>query len=106
MNRHKLLYALASVLLLSGALAGCATFDKCGLGGCPGDSKITSDVEHRLRQDTATAPPNTIYVQTSDHVVYLSGLVDTRGEKERAEAIARQTAGVTEVVNTIVGHGP
>jgi len=39
-------------------------------------------------------------------VVYLSGLVDTRSEKEQAEADARGTPGVTDVVNTIVGHTP
>jgi osmotically-inducible protein OsmY len=91
---------------LSAALPGCATFGKCGFGGCPSDAKITDAVEQSLREDTATAPPNTIYVQTSDHVVYLSGVVDTRAEKEQAELIARQTPGVTDVLNTIVGHEP
>ena len=97
MSRHKPVYALASVLILSGAAAGCATY---------GDAKITADVQTRLREDTATAAPNLIYVQTSNHVVYLSGLVDTRSEKEAAEADARATAGVADVVNTIVGHTP
>jgi osmotically-inducible protein OsmY len=106
MGRHKLLCALASVLVFAGALPGCATFSKCGLSGCPGDAKITADVETRLRQDTATSPPNWVYVQTSDHVVYLSGMVDSRAAKQAAEADARQTAGVTDVLNTIVGHIP
>jgi osmotically-inducible protein OsmY len=106
MNGQKSTYAMASVLVISGALSGCAIFGKCGIGGCPGDAKITADVETRLRQDTATSPPNWIYVQTSDRVVYLSGIVDSRGAKEEAEADARQTAGVTDVVNTIVGHTP
>jgi osmotically-inducible protein OsmY len=97
MNGYKTLYAMASVLILSAAAAGCATY---------GDAKITADVETRLREDPATAPPNLIYAQTSDHVVYLSGLVDTRSEKQEAEADARQIAGVTNVVNTIVGHTP
>jgi osmotically-inducible protein OsmY len=102
MSRHKPLYALASLILL-GALPA---YSKCGLGGCPSDAKITVHVEKRLREDPATAPPNLIYVQTSNHVVYLSGLVDTRSEKKEAEADARGTAGVTDVVNTIVGHTP
>ena len=100
MNTHKSLYALGSALILSGALAGCATF------GNPGDAKITADVVKRLQEDTATAPPNSIDVQTSNHVVYLSGLTDTRSEKVEAEADARATPGVTDVVNTIVGHTP
>jgi osmotically-inducible protein OsmY len=106
MNREKPLYALASVLIFAGALTGCATFSKCGFSGCPGDAKITADVETRLRQDTATSPPNWVYVQTSDRVVYLSGIVDSRGAKEAAEVYARQAPGVTDVVNTIVGHTP
>src|SRR5271170_5396320 len=99
MNMNKLHYALAPILIFSGVLSGCATFGKCGFSGCPGDAKITAEVQDSLRQDSATAPPNTIYVQTSNHVVYLSGLVGPRGDKEEAEAIARQTAGVTDVVN-------
>jgi osmotically-inducible protein OsmY len=106
MNRHKPLFALASVLVLSSALPGCATFEKCGVSGCPGDTKITAEVQTRLQQDSATAAPNVIYVQTASHVVYLSGETDTRGEKEQAEAEARKVAGVTDVVNTIVGHFP
>lgn len=99
MNIHKPLYALASVLIFSGALFGCATYS-------PGNSGITASVEKRLQQDTVTAPANSIYVQTANHVVYLSGAVDTRIEKEEAEADARETPGVTDVVNTIVGHEP
>jgi hypothetical protein len=106
MNTHKPLYALASVLALSGALAGCATLGKSGLGGSPDDAKITADVQTRLQQDPATSPPDSIYVQTTNHVVYLSGSTDTRIEKDEAEADARQSPGVTDVVNTIVGHEP
>jgi osmotically-inducible protein OsmY len=100
MNTLKSVYALTSALMLSGALAGCATF------GSPGDAKITADVAKRLRDDAVTAPPNSINVQTSNHVVYLSGTTDTRSAKDEAEADARETAGVTDVVNTIVGHTP
>jgi osmotically-inducible protein OsmY len=106
MNRHKLLYVLASVLIFSGPLAGCAIFGRCGLGGCPGDAKVTGNVGDRLLQDPETAPPNTIYVQTSNREVYLSGLVDSRSDKEEAEEISRQLPGVTRVVNAIAGHGP
>jgi osmotically-inducible protein OsmY len=106
MSRHKALFATASALLLLGALSGCATLNRCGLGVCPDDAKITTDVEARLRQDAVTASANSIYVSTTNHVVYLNGIVDTRGEKARAETDARETAGVTDVVNGIVGHFP
>jgi osmotically-inducible protein OsmY len=100
MSTHNPLSALTAVLILSSALAGCATF------GNPDDAKITTNVETRLRQDPATAPPSEINVQTADHVVYLSGLTDTRSEKDEAEADAREVPGVKDVVNTIVGHSP
>jgi osmotically-inducible protein OsmY len=63
-------------------------------------------VETRLQQDTATPFENSIYVSTTNHVVYLNGIVDTRGEKAQAETDARETAGVTDVVNGLVGHFP
>ena len=106
MSGHKLLFTAATALLILGALPGCATFNRCGLGVCPDDAKITNDVEARLRQDAVTASANSIYVSTTDHVVYLNGIVDTRGEKAQAETDARNTAGVTDVVNAIVGHFP
>ena len=97
---------MAPVLMLLGALPGCATYSKCGLSACPDDAKITAAVETRLRQDTVTAPANSIYVSTANHVVYLNGIVDTRSEMSEAEADAREVAGVTDVVNAIVGHVP
>lgn len=106
MNTYKALSALASVLIFSTALSGCATYGKSGLSGSPEDAKITSDVEARLWQDTATGTPNKIYVSTANHVVYLSGITATPSEKAEAEADARQIPGVKEVVNTIVGHTP
>jgi hypothetical protein len=36
-----------------------------------------------------------------NHVVYLSGLVDSGVEVENAESVARQTEGVSDVVNSI-----
>jgi osmotically-inducible protein OsmY len=45
--------------------------------------------------------PNLIRVQTLDHVVYLSGLVDTPLERQMAEAVALRATGVVRVVNSI-----
>jgi osmotically-inducible protein OsmY len=106
MNRHEPLYAFVSVLIFSTALTGCATSSKSGSGGDHGDATITATLQKRLRDDPETAPPNSIHVQTSNHVVYLSGTAYTRSVKEKAEADAREIAGVTDVVNTIVGHTP
>jgi osmotically-inducible protein OsmY len=40
-------------------------------------------------------------VQTLDHVVYLSGVVDTDLERQMAESVAREAPGVAKVINSI-----
>jgi osmotically-inducible protein OsmY len=40
-------------------------------------------------------------VQTLDHVVYLTGLVDTDLERQIAESVALEADGVSKVVNSI-----
>jgi len=105
MDKIKLLSALALAVTLTGALPGCATYEKCGLEGCPGDAKITANVQARLNQDTDLGPPDSITVQTLNSVVYLNGLVDVGFEKRMAETAARGVPGVTKVVNNIsVSH--
>jgi hypothetical protein len=97
--RHFRAWALA--LTLAGVLPGCAAYTKCGFSGCPGDAQITADVRALFDQHPELEPPNLINVRTLDHVVYLSGLVDTDSESQMAEAVALQAAGVKKVVNSI-----
>jgi hypothetical protein len=95
--------ALAFILVLSGAVSGCAaynTHEKCGFRGCPGDAKITADVLAKFSQ-RLDLEPNVISVQTLDHVVYLYGLVSSSLEISTAESIARMVPGVTGVVNSV-----
>jgi osmotically-inducible protein OsmY len=40
-------------------------------------------------------------VQTLNHVVYLTGLVDTDLERQMAESVALEAKGVAKVVNSI-----
>ena len=101
MKQPKQLYALALAVILTGALPACAVYRKCGFAGCPGDAKITADVRALIHQHPAVEPPNLVYVQTLDHVVYLSGQVDTDLERFMAESLALEVAGVTRVVNSI-----
>jgi osmotically-inducible protein OsmY len=102
-TKSKPLYALAFTLLLSGLLLGCAVERKCGLEGCPGDAKINSAVQASINQHPEVGPK--VYVQTLDHVVYLSGLVSAGEMRDIAEDAARHTPGVTRVVNSIaVSH--
>lgn len=93
--------ALALAILLTCILQGCATYRKCGFGGCSGDADITARVNALLAQHTALQAPNLLQVQTLDHVVYLTGLVDTVFERQMAESVALQAPGVSKVVNSI-----
>jgi len=85
-------------------LPGCAayeTYEKCGFAGCPDDRRITQDVQALFNEHPALEPPNLIEVRTLDHVVYLSGLVDTDLERQMAETVAAGAQGVARVVNSI-----
>jgi len=84
-------------IVLMGALGGCATYEKCGLEGCPGDAKITAKVQAAFDHHPELGPPNSINVKTLNHVVYLSGEVSEGNMSETAESIK----GVTRVVNSI-----
>ncbi len=101
MNRLNSTRAFAFALIAAGAVSGCATYRKCGFEGCPGDAKITAEVRALLDQHPALEGSNTVYVQTLDHAVYLSGLVDTPFQRRTAQSVALQAPGVVRVVNMI-----
>jgi osmotically-inducible protein OsmY len=102
MNRYvRKLYGLSSAVILVGALAGCATFDKCGLEGCAGDAKVTANVQTVFDQHPDLGAPGAVGVQTIDHVVYLDGFVATGLERDTAGSLAQAAPGVTRVVNSI-----
>jgi osmotically-inducible protein OsmY len=46
-------------------------------------------------------PPNQVYVQTLDGVVYLTGQVATDLQRDTAESAAHEATGVGRVINTI-----
>jgi osmotically-inducible protein OsmY len=94
-------YVLATILILPGLLPGCAVERQCEAGGCSGDAKITTSVQALINQHSDVGPPDSVHVQTLDHVVYLSGEVGQGLMKQTAEDVARQTPGVTRVVNDI-----
>jgi osmotically-inducible protein OsmY len=80
-------------------LSACATFEKCGFTGCPGDAQITADVKALFAKHPELG--TSIEVQTLDHVVYLYGLVDSPLESEIAKSAALEAPGVTRVVSSI-----
>ena len=93
MTALKQFYVLAFATILIGTLPACAVYRKCGFAGCAGDAQI--------RRHPVLEPPNLLHVQTLDHVVYLTGQVDTELERSLAESVARDVVGVTRVVNSI-----
>jgi len=103
-GRRLKLLALACAALLIGALGGCSTYSayrKCGFGGCPGDAAISAEVRGLFKQHPALEPPNLLYVQTVDHVVYLSGVLNTDLERQTAESVALEAPGVARIVDSI-----
>lgn len=92
------------LLAVLGALTGCTTYQawrKCELGGCPGDTQLRAAVMSELHHYPALGPPNRVYVQALDGVVYLSGQVQTDLQRADAESAARQAAVGHRLVNNI-----
>jgi osmotically-inducible protein OsmY len=100
MGTLKLLFA-AALAVSMGALPACATFEKCGFSGCPGDAQTTAAVTVLLDQHPGVGAPGAVSVQTLNGVVYLYGVVDTDLMREEAERIALQAPHVKKVVNSI-----
>jgi osmotically-inducible protein OsmY len=90
-----------AVAILAADLCACAAYRKCGFAGCPGDAKITAEVKSVFNRYPELEPPNLVYVQTLDRVVYLTGQVNTETELELAQSLASHVAGVKRVVNSI-----
>src|SRR5215475_1116259 len=83
--------AIAAALVIS--LTGCERRSAT-------DTTVTTAVKNKLAADPTTSAVR-INVDTSNGVVTLSGAVPTAAEKSEAERIARNTQGVTQVVNNI-----
>jgi osmotically-inducible protein OsmY len=97
------IHASVVVLVLAGALPGCAayhTYEKCGFSGCPGDAQITAQIQSQINQ-RGDLESTAITVQTFDHVVYLYGVVSSGLEISDTESIARGVPGVKQVINSM-----
>jgi osmotically-inducible protein OsmY len=70
------------------------------------NAQVTRDVRALLAQHAELGPPNLIYVQTLDHVVYLTGFVSEGMMRTTAGEVALAAHGVTRVVNTIAVTKP
>jgi osmotically-inducible protein OsmY len=67
------------------------------------DSALTANVKTKLAADDVVKA-SSVNVTTVDHVVTLAGVVATKAAKDRAIAIARDTSGVTSVVDKLTVH--
>jgi osmotically-inducible protein OsmY len=102
MSKPRTVHLMTLGLVIAGVLSGCATFEKCGFKGCPGDATTTADVKAQL--DKHPELGTSIEVQTLDHVVYLYGRVDTPLESEIAKSVALEAPGVTRVESSIASQ--
>lgn len=96
MKRRQFLVLAAAV-----TAAGCAgSRTRESTGEYLDDASITAKVKTALLQDEVVKGLD-IQVETFKRTVQLSGFVNTASEKQRAEAIARDVAGVRFVKNDI-----
>ena len=101
MGRWKLLIVMGSVFIWGSALSyGAVAWDSSGIRG-PDDVKITADVQGAIAQHRELGASNQIYVDTRNHVVYLSGTVYNFLMRDDAAETARSVPGVSQVVSTI-----
>ena len=65
------------------------------------DSKITTSVKAHLAKDDKLKTLTQISVKTTEKTVYLTGVVPTQQEKDRAGEVAQKVEHVSKVVNDI-----
>jgi osmotically-inducible protein OsmY len=101
MIETKCFRAVSLAIVIVQPLFGCALERQTASGAGREDATIAADVKAVIAQHPDLGPPNLIYVDARDHVVYLSGLVNTGITIADAEALARQVPGVVRVASTI-----
>src|ERR1700722_15925763 len=102
MSRLKIFSAAVIGAVLIGLSSGCAVPEGHGLSGSPGDAGISAHVRAQLSQYPSLRSSNSLRVQTYGRVVYLTGQVDTDEQRNLAESITSEVAGVARVVDTII----
>jgi hyperosmotically inducible periplasmic protein len=85
----------------SRSMLGLLAFAVFVLGCSQSDSGVTTSVKTQLMADELVKARN-INVDTRDHIVTLTGTVQSAAEEAKALQIARSTKGVTDVVDNIV----
>jgi hyperosmotically inducible protein len=89
---------LGSCLLFAPLLTGCgSTYHS---DNRPSDASISNTIKAKFAE-SSNVRPFSLDVVTRQGVVYLSGRVSEKSQKEEAAEIARDTVAVTDVVNEI-----
>jgi osmotically-inducible protein OsmY len=101
MNRLKIFSSVVISTVLIGLSSGCAVSGGHGLSGSPEDDGISANVRAQLSQYPSLGNSNSLRVQTYGRVVYLTGQVDTGEQRDLAESVTSEVAGVARVVDTI-----
>ena len=97
--RHLLRSVLVLVLLVA-VTAGCTAMTGKSAGTNVDDAKITATVKEKLALEKISTLTK-IDVDTNNGTVYLTGNVGSEDLRTKATTIARQVAGVHEVVNNL-----
>ena len=87
-------YRVAVLMLVIAVLSACATVDPWT------DTRIESEVKARLVAEH-DANLTRLGVVSRERTVYLSGMVESDQQKERAESIAKGVPAVKRVVSTL-----
>jgi hyperosmotically inducible protein len=97
--RHLLRSMLVLVMLMA-VTAGCTSMTGKSAGENVDDATITASVKTKLAAEKP-ATLTKVDVDTNKGTVYLTGNVANVAIKDRATELARQVAGVREVVNNL-----
>jgi osmotically-inducible protein OsmY len=97
--RHLFRSMLALMMVLA-VTAGCTAMTGKSAGENVEDAKITAAVKTKLAGEKP-ATLTKVDVDTNKGTVYLTGNVENAAVKARATELARQVAGVREVVNNL-----
>jgi len=92
--------AVVVVIAVLALGAGCQSLTGKSAGTNVDDTAITASVKARLVADKPTNLTR-VDVDTNRGTVYLTGSVETAGQRARAEQLAWQASGVKTVVNNL-----
>ena len=97
---RQLFRSMLVLVMLVSATAGCTSMTGKSAGENVDDATITASVKSKLAAEKV-ATLTKVDVDTNKGTVYLTGNVENAAIKARATEVARQVAGVRDVVNNL-----